>query len=295
MKLVILASVITLFSSQFKCFSQVEPIQELREPVGKFEKNKYVKVAVLQWAPSNAAPLDTKQNAENYKKNNRQLLAGFITEAVKKGAEIVITPEFGVVGYPDIPELSSEDDNFRSRDDIKFYVEEINGQTVRFFQSLAMKLKVTIHFGFALKEGEKYFNAVAVVDGRGKLLAVHRKKNLFKQEADYLSAGTSDTIYDSGLVGKVGLLICADVYDQDLLTIYARKKVNLLALSTSWAQYNTGWDYFSRAAQQVGVPLLASNHNYFPDSGVIFQDGTFHSHLRQSDGLAYGYILKKLK
>ena len=72
------------------------------------------------------------------------------------------------------------------------------------------------------------------------------------------------------------------------LTVTAGAKV--LVLSTSWAVYNTGMDTFVHSARGNQMYLLAANQNYIPDSGVINPDGTLQSHIRQSTGIAYGYL-----
>jgi hypothetical protein len=47
-----------------------------------------------------------------------------------------------------------------------------------------------------------------------------------------------------------------------------------------------------RLSRAVGndAYMLAANQQYFPDSGVINPDGTAQSHIRQTNGLAYGYL-----
>jgi predicted amidohydrolase len=128
-----------------------------------------------------------------------------------------------------------------------------------------------------------------VVNPEGNVVAKHRKTHLYQQEGNYIAPGTELEYYE-GPAGKTGMLICSDSYDGELLSEHRRNGVKVLALSTSWAQYNTGMSTFRRAARTVGAYLLAANQTYFPDSGVINPDGTNQSHIRQSEGLAYGYL-----
>jgi predicted amidohydrolase len=114
--------------------------------------------------------------------------------------------------------------------------------------------------------------------------------NLYQLENQFLSAGTEPVTFESPF-GKIGLLICADVYSFQPLEAYRRAGVKVLSLSTSWAQMNTGMGYFKRAAQQLGAYLLAANQPYYPDSGVVNPDGSNQSHIRQTTtGIAYGYL-----
>ncbi len=269
---------------------KVEPIKEKREPSKSFDSKKFAKVAVVQWAPSGSAPLDTtKAEVEQWKQSNREAIAEYIREAAQNGAEMVITSEFGVVGYPDLPDVPSADDNFRNKEDLKHYVEKVPGPTTEYFSKLAKDLKVYVQVGFAEVSGAKYYNTAVLIDDKGKVIATHRKISLFKVEGDFLDAGTKPTIVDTKF-GKIGLAICADIYSGNPMNDYAAKKVNIVNLSTSWAQYNTGMDHYISAARRGGFYVLAANQPWFPDSGVVEPSGSTQSHIRQSDGIAYGYV-----
>jgi predicted amidohydrolase len=271
--------------------AQVRPVAETRIPAGDFPLAQYGKVAVLQWAPSDSAPLGDLELAKAYKERNIKVLDHYIREAHSNGAEMVVTPEFGIVGYPDIPDLPSHEDNFRNRDDIRPYVESVPGPATEHFQSLALELDIIIHFGLAEVDLDtnRYYNTVVAIGSDGEILARYRKQNLFQLERNFLSAGIENITYESPF-GSVGIIICADVYDSRVMSRYAQRNLSVIALSTSWAQYNTGWNYFTRGAITTKATMLASNHNYFPDSGVINPDGSVQSHIRQSSGLAYGYL-----
>jgi predicted amidohydrolase len=271
------------------------PIHEVFEPAGSYDPSRYGKVAVVQWAPQTPTPLGvTVAQAEAYKAGNRRVLEEYIREAARKGAELVVTPEFAILGYPDIPELPPEEDEYRDREDIRPYVEPLPGPTTRFFGRLAQELGIHIHVGFAEvdPDTDEYFNVVAALGPTGAVVARYRKMNLYAGEGDFVSPGAAGETY-SGPFGKVGLLICADVYSSRPIGDYRRAGVDVLALSTSWAQWNTGMSTFRRAARDSRMHVVAANQNYFPDSGVINPDGTLQSHIRQTTGLAYGFLPRK--
>lgn len=285
---------VTLIALSSQALAQSRPIDEVFEPTGEFDSKIYAKVAVLQWAPSGDAPLGSQAAADAFKKRNIGELEAYIREAAANGAELIVTPEFGIVGYPDIPELPPQDDNFRTREDIAPYVETLPGKSSNYFAELSKELGVYIHFGLAEVDAETdlYYNAVAVVGPQGELVTTYRKQHLFEIEHDYLAEGHANTVYESPF-GKVGIIICSDVYDYAVLAKYRASGIDVIALSTSWTQYNSGMGYFSRGAIRTNAIMLAANHDYYPDSGVINADGTTQSHIRQSSGLAYGYVLRK--
>lgn len=272
--------------------TQLTPITELHEPPGPIDLAVYGKVAVVQWASSSDTPIGVSiDEAESFKARNRRILEGYVREAAKNGAKMVITPEFAIVGYPNIPELPSEEDQFRSRDEVRPYVEPVGGTSTVYFGALAKELGIYIHFGFAEVDprNDRFYNTVVAVDPEGRVVGRYRKMSLYGLEYRFLDAGTEPVTYDS-MFGKIGFAICSDIYQAEPIETYRGLGVAVIALSTSWAQWNTGIHAFQRGAQRANATVLVANQNYFPDSGVINPDGTLQSHIRQSDGIAYGYL-----
>jgi predicted amidohydrolase len=293
MKLLLITSFFITLASSLSFADGIIPITEVTEPAGHFDPKDYMKVAVVQWNPPDSAEVGiTPQQAEVYKRKNRKLMADRIANAVAKGAKFVVFSEFAVVGYPDIPELPPEEDNFRNRDDIAPYVEKIPGTSTNYFAPLAIKYGIFIQFGLAEVDPatNNYHNTLVVIDPQGKIVAKYRKMHLYMQESDYLVPGTTPVVFDSP-IGKMGFLICSDVYDGGVLDYYIKAGVKVLSLSTSWAAWNSGMDSFKSAARSVNAYLMAANQTYFPGSGVINPDGSTQSHVRQTlDVIAYGYI-----
>lgn len=268
--------------------AEITPIQEVFSPdPSQYPADKFYKVAVIQWANQIDTPLDvTSEQAEAYKQTNRQALEMYIREAATKGAKLIVTPEFAVVGYP-----SEVGDQFYSREKISPYVEPVPGKSSNFFSELARELKITIHFGMVEKDlnSNKYFNSQIAVSPEGKILAIYRKNSLFGDEGNYVFAGTSLATYDSP-IGKVGLAICADIYNSRVMGSYKSLGVKAITVPASWTVHNSAMSYFQSAAKATSAYILGSNHFYFPDSGVVNPQGVKQSHIRQSMGVAYGFI-----
>lgn len=269
----------------------VTPIDEVFAPDAKnYSSDHYGKVAVVAWVSEISAPLtDKPAEAEAYKAQNREELAKYISEAAENGAEFVVTPEFGVVGYPDIPELPSEDDNFQNPEQIAPYAEALPGKSTKFFGALAKRLNIYIQFGMAENDNGHFHNTAIVMGPTGDVVASYRKIHLYEGETKFLEPGDQPVMFDSPF-GKIGMLICSDVYSPHPMQAYKDNHVDVLSLSTSWAQFNSGWSAFTQGAVQTDAYLMAANQTYFPDSGVINPDGSAQSHIRQSTGVAYGYL-----
>jgi predicted amidohydrolase len=285
-----IVALITLAFAAMSAFAGVQPIQEVFEPKGTFDERTHGKVAVVQWAPSETAPLDVPQTEVNaYKRRLRDQIENYIREAARNGAKWVVTPEFGLTGYPDIPELPNAEDTFQTPAQVRPFAEAIPGPYSNFFGRLAKELGIWIQVGYAENDNGTFYNAAVVLNPQGTIAAKYRKINLFELENDSLIAGKNAVTYQSPW-GKVGIIICADVYSSKPMSDYKRAGVDVLALSTSWARYNSGWGVFTRAARDTNAYLLAANQSYYPDSGVINRDGSAQSHIRQSTGIAYGYL-----
>jgi predicted amidohydrolase len=275
------------------------PITETIEPPAPANPSAYGMVAVVQWNAAAPTPVTldpanpvTTAQAEDYKQANRVELAGYIRTAAQHGAKMVITPEFGIVNYPDIPGLTPEEDDFRNRDDIAPYVEAVPGPTTNYFGALAKELGIYIHVGFAEVDmtTQKYYNVVVAMDPNGNIAAKYRKINLYELETSFLTAASTPLIDKNDLFGNIGFAICADIYSSNPMSAYSDGKTDAVTLSTSWATWNTGMTTFQSAATHAHTYVLAANNVYFPDSGVINPNGSNQSWIRQTEGLAYGYL-----
>ncbi|MFN7262286.1 MAG: carbon-nitrogen hydrolase family protein [Pseudobdellovibrionaceae bacterium] len=296
MKKITLAAIMAMLSSVAVAGESVRPIKEVFEPAGNFPENQFWKVAVVQWNPGeNSVRNVTEAARKSSLQRNQSEMEARVREAASQGAKFVVLSEFALTGYPISSELQDpETENYENPEQVWPYAETIPGDSTRFFGKLAKELGVWIQYGLAeratIKGKKGIYNTAVVVNEQGKVVATHRKWSLFEAEVNYVTPGTTAQVFDTP-VGKMGLLICADVYDSRLLSLYRSQGVQVLSLSTSWAQMNTGMGYFQRAARSTNSYLLAANQTYYPDSGVINPDGKNQSHIRQSgDAIAYGYL-----
>lgn len=266
---------------------------EIREPRAPADPTQYVRVAVLQWSPPPAPVGVTAAVAEKHKARNRDALAQYAQQAAATGAKMVIFPEFGIVGYPDVPELPPEDDEFRNREEVRPYVEPINGATVKYFSKVAKTLGIVIHVGFAEVDTttQAYYNTTAVIGANGSLITSYRKINLYAGERHFLSAGNRTVTYVSP-VGLMGLATCSDIYSSGVLSDFRAARVAAIGLGMSWASGGGPMGSVKSAASSLKTYVLFSNNDYFPGTGVADPSGKFQSLIVQENGLAYGYLPK---
>jgi predicted amidohydrolase len=104
------------------------------------------------------------------------------------------------------------------------------------FSYLAVQLGsyLVYHTWGADTSNGKFYSIQVALGTDGKVLAVHRKFNLFGSESQQLTPGTDVEVFQTPL-GTTGLLICADIYGSSaLLTKLAKTKGAKVVLISSW-------------------------------------------------------------
>ena len=264
---------------------------DVSEPIGAFPEDGFVQVAGIALDPGNA-PVDVAQSVvERYKKGLADKVERFVRAAAKHGAKMVVTPEFSLVGYPDIPGLSEEEDDFQNPQQILQYAETLSGPSVKRFSALAKELDIFLTIGIAERGSgrEEVFNTVVVLDSKGKIVTSYRKINLFGLEHKFLQPGSKRVFWESPW-GRVGMMTCCDINFQNPADdLVERDHIKIMAFSSSWVGKNP-LGAFSRWACGHKVWFIAANDTYFPGSGVIDPQGHMQSHVVKAEGPAYGFI-----
>ncbi|MFH1132050.1 MAG: carbon-nitrogen hydrolase family protein [Pseudomonadota bacterium] len=196
-----------------------------------------------------------------------------ITQAQAAGAILVVTPEYGLGQEylePDptigeTPAISADwpDDTF-----IKEFSKQAN--------ELQIYLVINLQTYSGSGTSEKTFNTQVAFGPDGKVVGVHHKFELFDSEADFLTPGVDVMAFDTPL-GKVGLLICADMYGDlrlhDKLTGQLGAKI--VAVSSFWTA-NGGYRWPANFAKNWGVFVISSNTTAGEGQGggIFDPDGT---------------------
>lgn len=102
---------------------------------------------------------------------NLKRTIGSIQDAACHGADIAITPECVLQGYPDM-------DTDEKRRKLRGIAEPIDGQHLRAVCEMAAACAVNVVVGFALFENEHIYNAAALISTTGAVVNVYRKVHL---------------------------------------------------------------------------------------------------------------------
>ena len=132
------------------------------------------------------------------KKSNMKRL-----EALTSGlaADVVVLPELCTTGY-----------FFLNREEVKNLAEPVDGESGRFFRTMARRLDAVVVAGFAEKAADRLFNACLIVQPEKQQALVYRKTHLFYREIDCFDPGDTGffVVEDAPRQVRIGPMICYD-------------------------------------------------------------------------------------
>ena len=115
------------------------------------------------------------------------------------------------------------------------FCEEVQGESFRFFSSLAAEKKSFSAAGIIERENGKYYNTLILINRKGKLAASYRKVHPFSysSENEHFTGGDEPVLSD--IEGyKTGLTICYDLRFPELYRAYGKKRVSLILNIANW-------------------------------------------------------------
>lgn len=139
---------------------------------------------------------------DNYAKLER-----YAREAARRGAEVVVAPEGTLDGYvccaaPDV-----------TRERMLAIAQDVpDGPYLQRAAAVCRELGVYLVFGFLERDGGELFNACALFDPQGEIIARYRK--VHPEIESFITPGRELKPFDTPL-GRVGFLICSDRHTVD--------------------------------------------------------------------------------
>lgn len=173
-----------------------------------------------------------------------------VREAVESGSDIACFPETSLLGWvnPDAHQRSFP----------------IPGEDADRLCRIAEKYGIHLCIGLAEKEGDKLYDSVILIDDQGSLLLKHRKINILSELMDPPYTPGDEVNCVQTRFGKVGLLICADTFKEDILQRMTDLKPDLVIVPYGWAANEDQWpghgeqlkETVIKAARTIGAPLV---------------------------------------
>jgi predicted amidohydrolase len=189
------------------------------------------------------------------REGNLRRITYAVEEAARQHAQLACFPETAVLGWinPEAHRLA----------------DPIPGPTTDRLADLARKHKLMIAIGLCEKDGEQLFDSVALIGPDGSILHKHRKINtLVELLTPPYARGTPEQIraVDTPL-GRIGLLICADTFVDELVIRAAAQSPELLIVPYGWAAGRDEWpqhgrrlaDLVSSVAKRMGCPVVGTD------------------------------------
>lgn len=202
-----------------------------------------------------------------------------IRAAHARGAQIVITPEYGNTGnqMKDAPRDWTATCLPEPPSNTPLHELELEGlhPYVKDYAKLAAELDIWIVTGVIecvkAEPENKYYNVGLVLDNKGRVVARYRKINLWVFTESHMDAGNEQTVFESPF-GRFGMLICSDALYPNLWSdLVQEHRSDFLIMQSYWmpSPY-IGSLAMNAVAGHSGRTVLWSNHPNFLAGGAGF-------------------------
>jgi len=166
-----------------------------------------MKIAIVQYNP-----------VWEDKESNKKKILSLVKES--KNIELLIFPEMTLTGF-----------TMKSKE----FSEIIQGESFRFFSSLAKEKNTNVFAGIIERRNTRVYNTLIHIRPDGNLVKLYRKIHPF-------SFSGEDENYDAGVrpaltkirKWKIGLTICYDLRFPELFRKYGKKKSHLIVNIANW-------------------------------------------------------------
>ncbi len=184
--------------------------------------------------------------------NMRRIENGII-RAKEMDADIVTFPETSLFGWVN-PDAHSR-------------ATPIPGKNSNALTALAKKYEIYICIGLTEKDGDNLHDSVILIDDEGNILHKHRKINILSElMTPPYTPGQSVTTVETRF-GKIGMIICADSFEDEILQKMKAEKPDLMLIPYGWAAPEEDWPehgqemvkVIQNASKVIGCPVIGTN------------------------------------
>lgn len=176
-----------------------------------------------------------------------------IAESKQKNADIACFPEMCFYGWVN-PEAH-------------YRASTIPGVDSDWICSISAQYDIHICISLAEKDGKNLYDSAILISNQGKILLKHRKINLLSElmEPPYSPGKDVETVETE--FGTIGILICADTFEDTILQRMKSQNPDLLLVPYGWAEDASKFpqhgqkmaDVVSNAAKLIGCPVIGTD------------------------------------
>ncbi len=162
------------------------------------------------------------------KLTNIDKAVGLVRDAAKEGGQIILLPELFETKY-----FCQE----RNYDYYDLATTADSNPAVAEFKKVCRDLGIVVPVSFFEKEGNSFYNSVAMIDHTGEVMGIYRKIHIpddhFYQEKFYFSPGNLGHKVWNTKFGNVGVGICWDQWFPETARIMTLKGADILLYPTA--------------------------------------------------------------
>ncbi len=176
-----------------------------------------------------------------------------IMEAKEMGADIVCFPETSLFGWVN-PDAHNRAYPVPGPDSDRLCIMAINHN-------------IYICIGLAERDGDKLFDSALLIDNRGNILLKHRKINILEElmSPPYTAGNDIKTVETE--FGTIGMLICADSFENEILSRMGDQHPDIVLIPYGWANSEESWPGHSEelsrtvrnAAKEIGCYVIGTD------------------------------------
>jgi predicted amidohydrolase len=194
------------------------------------------------WAETSTVPAVVKVAACQIRVSddmqlNLQAIQRALETSAALGADIACFPETSLLGWVNPNAHDSAD--------------AIPGPTTQRLGEMAQATGLMICVGLAERDGDRLHDSAILIDRDGSLLLKHRKANILTELMDppYTpGTGGANSVVQTRF-GRIGLLICADTFQDDVVQQVADQQPDLVLVPYGWAAPEKDWPQHGKSLQ----------------------------------------------
>ena len=203
--------------------------------------------------------------------HNRALVERATRAAAEQGAQWVVTPELCIPGYLFLREIGAD------------WILPQPDDWTKAYCRLVKELGLTVFLSHPEREAAtgRMFNTVFVIDPEGEIIGKHRKIKALRGAEGWSTAGQEiEPVLCDGV--KVGILICADAYKNEVAQAHKDRGAQLYVSPVSWGPGQCAPDgEWEQRTVDNGLPIMVCNRSgvepeeldYRKAESVVAKDG----------------------
>ncbi len=187
------------------------------------------------------------------RRGNLARIENAVAEAAQAGARMACLPETVLYGWvnPDAHDRA----------------QPIPGADSESLCEIARRQKVFLCVGLAEKDGDDLFDSALLIDDTGRILLKHRKIILLSELMTPPYAPGDEVQVVETAFGRIGVLLCADTHEPEILTRMARLQPDVVLVPYGYAAPESAWPEHGKvlervvitAAQTFKAPVVGTN------------------------------------